>query len=176
MIPLLFLWDGGAATVDTLICETGVFQLSGQTATFGLTGNITTVCDTGVFVVSGQDAAFPQVRIPIPGTGGAGRGGRRRRWRVEKKGVEREFDSVHDALAFMREPEPVEKGKRGRPRVNPLIRAATKILYGDADVTTLRVGKYLLPEAIVKGMDATELQNYMNQLDDDEAAIAVILQ
>lgn len=60
MIPLFFLWDGGATVAGTLICETGVYRVNGQDATFGLTGNVTTVMETGVYTINGQSATFSQ--------------------------------------------------------------------------------------------------------------------
>jgi len=173
MIPLFTLWDGGEVVPGVLICETGVYNLNGQTASFGLTGNVTTACETGVYEFTGQSAVFPTA--PRTTTGGGGTR-RRRRWVVEKKGETREFTSAHEALAFLSDPEPVESGKVGRPRKKPLVLPATKIVYDDVDVTDLMVGKLKLPQAIVKGISIDVLQGYMNKLEDDAAAIAVILQ
>lgn len=173
MNPLFLLWDGGAVVPGVLICETGVYSLHGQAATFGLTGNVSTSCETGTYQFSGQSAVFPTVR-PRPSTGAGSR--RRRRWVVEKKGETVEFKSAHEALAFLSEPEPIESGKVGRPRKKPIVLPATKIIYDDVDVTDMMIGKLKLPQAIVKGISIDVLQGYMNKLEDDAAAIAVILQ
>ena len=59
MIPLFTLWDGGTVVPGVLICETGVYNLNGQDATFGLTGNVTTDMEPGEYVLAGQTASSP---------------------------------------------------------------------------------------------------------------------
>lgn len=60
MIPLFFLWDGGATVAGSLICEPSSFVISAQDATFGLTGNVSTPLEPSLFVINAQDATFTQ--------------------------------------------------------------------------------------------------------------------
>lgn len=58
MIPFFFLWDGGATVANTLTCETGVYNVNGQAATFGITGNFSTDLETGVYTITGTEVTF----------------------------------------------------------------------------------------------------------------------
>lgn len=66
---LLYWWDGGEVLPNVTICETGIFQLNGQTASFGLTGNVTTAMEPGVFVINGQIANFVGGVVPVVPSG-----------------------------------------------------------------------------------------------------------
>lgn len=71
---LLYWSDGGGSTADALICETGTYQINGQAATFGLTGNVTSSLEVGTYVMAGQAMTFTGATVPpVVVRGGGGR-------------------------------------------------------------------------------------------------------
>ena len=101
MIPLFTLWDGGTVVPGVLICETGVYNLNGQDATFGLTGNVTTDMEAGEYVLAGQIATFAITGPPVPppNTGSGGRRGGR--GRIGRAGGD--FSDQHDFKVLIEE-------------------------------------------------------------------------